>query len=312
MLGQEWFNDDFFWECFAPIMFDKAHWAEVPAVAGGSIRLARTDGAVSLRSAAASGAASLRSTAASGAASLRSTAVFGAASLRSAEDPPACLDLCCGFGRIGLELARQGFALTGVDITGPYLETAREDAAAEGLDAEFILEDVRLFKRPGAFDIAVNLYNSFGYFEDPADDKRLVRNAFESLKPGGVFFIETLGKEILARDFVESEWFRRAGFFVLTEYKALDSWGAMKNTWRLIPERNYPAGAGNKGLSAKDPAIEGGVIEKTFVHRLYAASELRALLLEAGFASAEVYGDWDERPYDSTAVKLIVLGRKAG
>ncbi|MDR1306147.1 MAG: class I SAM-dependent methyltransferase [Treponema sp.] len=284
MRGQEWFNDDSFWECFAPIMFDRAHWAEVPAVAGGITRLADLAGAASLRSAAAAGAA------------------------RS----PACLDLCCGFGRIGLELARRGFALTGVDITGPYLDTAREDAAVEGLDAEFILEDVRSFKRPGAFDIAVNLYNSFGYFEDPKDDKRLVRNAFESLKPGGVFFIETLGKEILARDFVESEWFRRAGFFVLTEYETLDSWGAMKNTWRLVPERNYPAGTGNKGLSAKDPAIKGGVIEKTFIHRLYAASELRALLLEAGFASAEVYGDWDERPYDSTAVKLIVLGRKAG
>ncbi|MDR2662194.1 MAG: class I SAM-dependent methyltransferase [Treponema sp.] len=289
MRGREWFNDDSFWECFAPIMFDTAHWAEVPAVADGITGLAQLD---------------------AGAASLRSAAAVSAG-------PPACLDLCCGFGRIGLELARRGFALTGVDITGPYLDTGREDAAEEGLDAEFILEDVRSFKRPGAFDIVVNLYNSFGYFEDPKDDKRLVRNALESLKPGGVFFIETLGKEILARDFVRSEWFRRAGFFVLTEYEALDSWGAMKNTWRLIPEKNYPGGTGNKGLAAKKPAvegieeIEGGIIEKTFVHRLYAASELRALLLDAGFASVEVYGGWDERPYDSEAVKLIVLGRKA-
>jgi hypothetical protein len=81
----------------------------------------------------------------------------------------------------------------------------------------------------------------------------------------------------------------------------------MKNTWRLVPEGD----AGDKGFSARG-AMEGGIIEKTFVHRLYAASELRALLLEAGFASAELYGDWDERPYDSQAVKLIALGRKAG
>jgi SAM-dependent methyltransferase len=160
MYRKEWFNDDSFWEYFAPIMFDKAHWAEVPAVADGITRLAKLDDGLSPEGA----------------------------------RPPACLDLCCGFGRIGLELARRGFALTGVDITGPYLNAAREDAAAEELDAEFILEDVRSFKRPGAFDIAVNLYNSFGYFEDPEDDKRLVRRAFESLKPGGVFFIETQGK----------------------------------------------------------------------------------------------------------------------
>jgi SAM-dependent methyltransferase len=276
MYKKEWFNDDSFWERFAPIMFDDAHWAEVPAVADGITRLAKLDddpGAVR-------------------------------------RSPPACLDLGCGFGRIGLELARRGFALTGVDITGPYLDTAREDAATEGLQAEFLLKDVRSFMRPGAFDVAVNLYNSFGYFEDPADDVRLIRNAFESLKPGGVFFIETLGKEILARDFVESEWFRRAGFFVLTEYKILDSWGAIKNTWRLIPDPAHPVNmTGGSEASGQCPA-KGRIIEKTFIHRVYAASELRALLKEAGFAQVEVYGDWDERPYDFRAIKLIVLGRK--
>jgi SAM-dependent methyltransferase len=258
----EWFEDGEFWGRYAPIMFDDARWAEVPAAADGIIRLAKFD--------------------------LYREDLPNRGPLR-------CLDLCCGFGRIGLELARRGFSLTGVDITQSYLESAREDAAHEALDAEFVREDVRSFKRPAAFDIAVNMYNSFGYFEDPRDDRLMVQNAFESLKDGGTFFIETLGKEITARDFVESEWFRRAGFFVLTEYEILDSWGALKNRWRLIGEEGPD---------------RGKIIEKTFVHRLYAASELRALLQEAGFSGIELYGDWDERPYDAGAAKLIVLGRK--
>ena len=76
----------------------------------------------------------------------------------------------------------------------------------------------------------------------------------------------------------------------------------MKNTWRLFPET-----AAGSAVSAVP--VSAPVIEKTFVHRLYAASELRALLLEAGFASADIYGDWDERPYDAGAVKLIAAGR---
>jgi SAM-dependent methyltransferase len=260
----EWFNDDPFWENFAPVMFDSAHWAEVPAVADGITRLARLD---------------------------LYRAEKTMPGIQAA--PPSCLDLCCGFGRVGLELARRGFSVTGVDITAPYLETAREDAAAESLPAEFVHDDVRSFRRPGAFDAAVNLYNSFGYFADPADDRLFVKNAFESLKPGGIFFIETQGKELAVRNFVASEWFRRAGFFVFTEYEALDSWAALKNTWRLISEQG------------------GGVTEKTFVHRLYAASELRALLLAAGFEQVDLYGDWDERPYDQRAVKLIAAARKA-
>jgi SAM-dependent methyltransferase len=146
---------------------------------------------------------------------------------------------------------------------------------------------------PRAFDVAVNLYNSFGYFADPEGDRLLVKNAFHSLKEGGTLFIETQGKELAARDFTGSEWFRRAGYIVFTEYQALDSWAALKNTWRLVPEQG------------------GAVIEKAFTHRLYAASELRALLLDTGFERVQVYGDWDERPYDHRAVKLIAAGRKA-
>jgi SAM-dependent methyltransferase len=195
---------------------------------------------------------------------------------------------------VSLELARRGFSVTGVDITKSYIDAARGDAACDKTGAEFILEDVRNFKRAGAFDIVVNLYNSFGYFEDPEDDRLMVQNAFDSLKPGGTLMIETLGKEIAVRDFIAGEWFERAGSYVLTKYEDLDSWSAMRNTWILIDRK------------------DGTIREKTFVHRLYAAAELRRLLLDCGFAAVEIYGDWDERPYDGGALKLIVLGRKDG
>ncbi|MDR2111004.1 MAG: class I SAM-dependent methyltransferase, partial [Spirochaetaceae bacterium] len=189
-----------------------------------------------------------------------------------------------------LELARRGFLVTGVDITGAYLKTARDDAAYENLGLELIRSDVRSFKRPGAFDAAINLYISFGYFEDPADDRLLARNARDSLKDGGAFIIETLGKEIAVRDFVRAEWFERAGYTVLTEYAPADSWAGLTNRWILLKE--------------------GKRIERTFTQRLYAASELRALLLDTGFSSVELYGDWDESPYDIRARTLIAVGRK--
>ena len=118
----------------------------------------------------------------------------------------------------------------------------------------------------------------------------MLKNAYDSLKSGGAFIIETLGKEIAVRDFVEAEWFERAGWTVLTEYEAVDAWTRLKNRWILIKD--------------------GKRFEKVFTQRLYAASELRQLLLDTGFASAEIYGDWDESPYDQRAAKLIAVGRK--
>jgi len=266
---EEWFNDSNFWKNFSPIIFDDKHWTEVPEVADSVTRLA----GLSLY--------------------LESALVHG--SVPQAGGPRA-LDLCCGMGRITAELARRGFAMTGVDITESLLETAREDAAYDGLDIEYVLADARSFVRPGFFDTAVNLYISFGYFEKPEDDLLLARNVYESLKPGGSFIIETMGKEIAARDFTPGEWFERAGYTVLTEYEAVDSWAALKNRWILIPNAERP---------------NGKRIEKTFTQRLYAATELRALLFEAGFAGVDLYGGWDERPYDQNAEILIAVGRKA-
>jgi len=258
---EEWFNDTDFWENFSPIIFDDKHWAEVPEVADSVTRLAGLN-------------------------------LYGLVP----QTGPRALDLCCGMGRITAELARRGFAMTGVDITESLLETAREDAAYEGLDIEYVLADARSFVRPGFFDTAMNLYISFGYFEKPEDDLLLARNVHESLKPGGTFLIETLGKEIAVRDFIPGEWFERAGCTVLTEYKAVDSWAALENRWILIPNAEKP--------NAKR-------VEKTFTQRLYAATELRALLFKAGFAYVDLYGGWDERPYDQNAEILIAVGRKS-
>ena len=261
---EEWFNDDDFWRIYSPIIFDDKRWAEVPKVAGGVRRLAGFSGQGVL------------------------------------EPGPKALDLCCGMGRISLELARQGFAVTGVDITASFLETAREDALYERLDIEYVQADARSFVRPGFFDTAVNLYISFGYFEDPAEDLLVARNVFESLKPGGSFIIETLGKEIAARDFIKGEQFERAGFTVQTEYEALDSWGALKNRWILV--RN--------SLADPEAAETPARIEKTFTQRLYAATELRTLLFQAGFSEVVIFGGWDERPYDQNADILIAVGKK--
>jgi SAM-dependent methyltransferase len=115
------------------------------------------------------------------------------------------LDLCRGVGRHSLELARRGFHVTGVDRTRLYLDRASKQAEAEALKVEFVQDDMRTFCRPDAFDAVINLFTSFSYFEDPEEDRQVLLNVYRSLKPGGVFLLEMLGKEILARIFRERD-----------------------------------------------------------------------------------------------------------
>jgi len=200
------------------------------------------------------------------------------------------LDLCCGVGRHSLELARRGFQVTGVDRTRSYLDRASKQAEAEGLKVEFVQDDMRNFCRPDAFDAVINMFTSFGYFEDPKDDKQVLGNVYRSLKSGGVFIMDTLGKEVLARVFTERNWEEEKGIFRLTEHKVSHNWGWMENRWIMFKD--------NKRIESK------------VTHRLYSAVELASLFAECGFRQINTYGDLSGSPYDHTARRLVMVAHK--
>ena len=116
------------------------------------------------------------------------------------------LDLCCGVGRHSLELAERGYDVTGVDRTASYIETARQQAEERNLSARFAVGDMREYRSSNSYDVILNLFGSFGYFNDSSEDRRVVGNMYDSLRPGGHLLIETNGKEILARDFRARDW----------------------------------------------------------------------------------------------------------
>ena len=108
------------------------------------------------------------------------------------------LDLACGPGRYAIPLAQAGYVVTGVDRTRFLLKIARERAGRAAANVEWVEQDMREFLRPAAFDLALNVFTSFGYFEDQAENRRVLENIFASLKPGGAFVFDHLGKEVLA------------------------------------------------------------------------------------------------------------------
>lgn len=76
------------------------------------------------------------------------------------------------------------------------------------MKVEFVQDDMREFRRPVAFDAVINMFTSFGYFEDQADDRKVVNNVYESLKPGGSFLLELMGKEVMSRIYQERTWMK--------------------------------------------------------------------------------------------------------
>src|SRR5262245_17611746 len=86
------------------------------------------------------------------------------------------LDLCCGQGRHAIELARRGFGqVTGIDHSGFLLQLARERAKASALPVTFCEGDARhILAEHDQFDRIYLMGNSFGYFDDMAEDLALL------------------------------------------------------------------------------------------------------------------------------------------
>jgi len=120
--------------------------------------------------------------------------------------------------------ARRGFSITAVDRTALYLKKAKRKADVEGLNIEFVHEDMRRFCRPNSYDGVINLYTSFGYFEDPEDDQKVLINIHRSLKSNGKLVMDLMGKEILARIFRERDWHEENGIIIMEERKISKDW----------------------------------------------------------------------------------------
>lgn len=213
-------------------------------------------------------------------------------SLLKIEPAAAVLDLGCGVGRHSLELARRGYRVTGVDRTATYLRAARDRAAAGGLDLELVRADMRRFVRPGAFDAALSLCFSFGFFADPAEDRQVIENLVRSLKPGGGLVVEIIGREVLARTFVPRDWQELPdGSLFLQEGRVNDDWTWMENRWIVV-------------------SPDGQRQEFAVDHPIYDGPGLRALLLDGGFESVALYGSLEGEPYDGQARRLVAVARK--
>ncbi len=203
----------------------------------------------------------------------------------------AALDLCCGPGRHATPLAKLGFATTAVDRSPFYLEKAQAYADREGVEVAWVLADMRDFIREQAFDLVVNLTISFGYFDAPRDNRRVLERIYASLKPGGALALEVAGKEVVAKSYAEAgaqdvgeDW------LVIQRRKVVDNWNRLEMEW----------------LDIRDGVCRVAKL-RTW---MYSGQELKNLLAETGFAGIKLYGDYDGGDYDASAARLVAVAYK--
>lgn len=208
------------------------------------------------------------------------------------QPPMDVLDMACGPGRHCTALAQRGLRVTGVDRSAWLLDKARQRAAQLGATVEWIQQDMREFVRPEAFDLALSLFTSFGFFRDPGENQHVLENLHTSLRPGGSLVMDVAGKEILARVFTPTSAQETPGGLLVQRRQVINDWSMMRNQWILL--------------------ARGRQTTFEFEHWLYSGWELKQMLGAAGFADVHLFGDLEGAPYGPAASRLVALARKAG
>jgi ubiquinone/menaquinone biosynthesis C-methylase UbiE len=215
---------------------------------------------------------------------------LAAARLAGCPDGGDLLDVPCGFGRHAVPLARAGYRVVGVDRSPALIEEARRRTGGERWPKLVNADYRELPQQDESFDAAINLFSSLGYNGDE-EDTRALREIHRVLRPGGRLVIEIMHRDALVRSFRESSWHLVGGGRLLLEQRTFDPAAGIAQTTQTLIETS------------------GERDSRTFSLRVYTATELLAMLQQAGFEEARCYGDFAGNPF-TTESRLIVVARR--
>lgn len=201
------------------------------------------------------------------------------------------LDLACGQGRHAHLLAEAGFSVDGYDLSRDLLKAAK--ARGTGPSLKYTRGDMRslpmLWRR--RFDGVVNLFTSFGFFDDPKDDARVISEVARVLKPGGVFVWQGGNRDALTSRFLRGdEWKTADGTQVRQDrsFDPLSGFLSIDSTW-----------SGRRRVERRTHRI-----------RLYTATHLSALMADAGLQLEAAYDGFSDSPLRREAHEMLLVARR--
>lgn len=223
-----------------------------------------------------------------------------------AASAPKILDLACGWGRHAIELAARGYRVTGLDISEFMLEEAKRRAIEREVAVRWVQGDARQMKFKGEFDAVLNIFTSFGYFEDDRENVKVLEKVKQALVLDGQFLL----------DVDNPLHFIRTRQGLDTVYIQLDSGGReavlKQEEFQFRGERRATYAFRDRRTSQDDLLLRCN---------LYNITDLKGLLVDqAGFElNPGIYGDFngamhpnhESEELDQGLPRLIVVARKA-
>jgi len=213
------------------------------------------------------------------------------------------LELACGTGRVAIPLAKEGFHVTGIDVSHPMLTEARRKSASEGVRIEWIRADIRSFELGTRFGLVFIAANSLLHLLSLNELEACLACVRQHLAPGGRFVLDVFVPDL---DVLRRDPGRR---FTFSEYQGSDGAGPI-----IINESNDydPAAQINRITLYRMPPGQAEEILGKLNLRMYFPQELDAYLRYNGLVIDDKSGNYGGRAFDSSATRQLIVCHAGG
>lgn len=199
------------------------------------------------------------------------------------------LDMACGAGRHSVLFASKGYQVTAVDLSQNLLEAARKAAEKQNLTMRFIKSDIRHLDLLTQFNLVVNLFTSFGYFEDDSENFSIFKIAYEHLLTDGYFVLDYFNKFYIEKNLIAY------------------SEDSTKNG-KLIQKRRVEGNRVIKNITILNNGSQKDYFESV---RMYSKEELLTALRNTGFRINKVMGNFEGHDFDlESSGRIIIIAQR--
>lgn len=199
------------------------------------------------------------------------------------------LDMACGAGRHAISFAKAGFKVTAIDLSERLLNAAAENAKRDNVQIDFHLSDIRTFHTVQKFDLVLNLFTSFGYFESDAENFKLLENAYKFLGKGGWFVLDYFNKSFILSNLIPIT-VEHIGQKMITQIREVKGDRVEKN------------------INIRCNGKTSNFLESV---RLYSKNDIITQLINIGFEISTILGDFYGNDFDEeSSARLIIFSKK--
>lgn len=196
-------------------------------------------------------------------------------------DEASILDVACGRGRHSIHLNSIGYNVTGIDLSEASIAYAKK---FENPKLKFEQHDMCIPCKE-QFDAVFNLFTSFGYFENEADNLKALKAFRDNLNETGFGVIDFMNVDYVKQHLVKQETKTIDGITFTIE-KSIEDGYILKNISFTDEGKDYKFTEKVKALTLND---------------------FESYFNEAGIYLLDVFGDYKLRKFDKNTSERLVL-----